>query len=97
MCCSSMTAGVTTSVARSFRLGGFPTRPSDGPNFRAWREPQAYIQASWATGRELLPPNDVAAAGGWLETATHQFYQVCDLDPSAVFQFEGPSRQRECG
>jgi hypothetical protein len=48
----------------------------------------------WATERKHLPPNDVAAAGGWLDTGTlQQSYQQCDLEtlPSVV-EFERPKR-----
>jgi len=46
----------------------------------------------WATERKHLPPNDVAAAGGWLDTGTlQQCYQQCDLDTlRVVVEFERP-------
>jgi len=30
------------------------------------------FRRAWATERKHLPPNDVAAAGGWLDTGTRQ-------------------------
>ena len=49
----------------------------------------------WATERKHLPPNDVAAAGGWLDTGTlQQCYQQCDLETlRSVVEFERPRPQ----
>ena len=48
------------------------------------------FRRAWATERKHLPPNDVAAAGGWLDTGTlQQCYQQCDLETlRAVVEFE---------
>jgi hypothetical protein len=50
----------------------------------------------WATERKHLPPNDVAAAGGWLDTGTlQQCYQQCDLETlRSVVEFESPQRAK---
>ena len=70
-------------LKEAFRRGKLP-KP-DGSLWHTFRR-------VWATERKHLPPNDVAAAGGWLDTGTlQQCYQQCDPDTlRSVVEFERP-------
>jgi integrase len=74
-------------LKEAFRRGKL--RKPDGSLWHTFRR-------AWATERKHLPPNDVAAAGGWLDTGTlQQCYQQCDWNTlRAVVEFQPPQRPK---
>lgn len=68
-------------LKQAFRRGKL--QKPDGSLWHSFRR-------AWATERKHLPPNDVAAAGGWLDIGTlQQCYQQCDVDTlRSVVEFE---------
>ena len=77
-------------LKEAFRRGNL--QKPDGSLWHTFRR-------AWATERKHLPPSDVAAAGGWLDTGTlQQCYQQVDVKTlRAVVEFGGrytPARGR---
>ena len=74
---------------------GLPAGEPQKPETSLWHT----FRRVWAIERKHLPPNDVAAAGGWLDTGTlQQCYQQCDLDAvRTVVEFERPQARAPGG